>query len=157
MARFKVPESVLVVIHTRELDVLLIERADAPGYWQSVTGSKDTPGEALVDTCIREVGEETGIVIGSAEVPHDRLVDWQLANVYEIYPVWQHRYADGVTHNTEHVFGLEVAAGIAVRLDPREHVAHQWLDWRAAADCCFSPSNAEAILQLPRRTAPRRR
>ena len=154
---YKIPESVLVVIHTRELDVLLIERADAPGYWQSVTGSKDTPDEDLVDTCIREVAEETGIVIGSAEVPHDRLVDWQLANVYEIYPVWRHRYADGVTHNTEHVFGLEVGAGIAVRLAPREHVRHEWLDWRAAADRCFSPSNAEAILQLPRRTAPRRR
>ena len=156
MVRFKVPESVLVVIHTRELDVLLLERADAPGYWQSVTGSKDTPDEPLGETCIREVGEETGIAIGSAEVPHDRLVDWQLANVYEIYPVWRHRYADGVTHNTEHVFSLEVDAGTPVRLTPREHVAHAWLDWRSAADRCFSPSNAEAILQLPRRAAPPR-
>jgi dATP pyrophosphohydrolase len=155
--RFKVPESVLVVIHTRDLDVLLLERADAPGYWQSVTGAKDTPGESLVDTCIREVAEETGILIGSDAVARDRLVDWQLANVYEIYPVWRHRYADGVTRNTEHVFGLEVAAGTAVRLAPREHVRHEWLDWRAAADRCFSPSNAEAILQLPRRAAPRRR
>ena len=150
--RFKVPESVLVVIHTAELSVLLLERADAPGFWQSVTGSKDTPGESLVDTCIREVGEETGIVIGSAAVPLARLADWQLANVYEIYPVWRHRYADGVTRNTEHVFGLEVEDGTAVRLAPREHVACAWLDWRAAADRCFSPSNAEAILQLPRRT-----
>jgi dATP pyrophosphohydrolase len=155
--RFKVPESVLVVIHTRELDVLLLERADAPGYWQSVTGSKQTAEEALVDTCIREVAEETGIEIGSAAVPLARLVDWELANVYEIYPVWRHRYADGVTRNTEHVFGLEVDAGTVVRLAPREHVRQQWLDWRAAADHCFSPSNAEAILQLPRRTAPRRR
>ena len=144
------PESVLVVIHTRELDVLLIERADAPGYWQSVTGSKDTPGEALVDTCIREVAEETGIAIGSAAVPLDRLVDWQLANVYEIYPVWRHRYAAGVTHNTEHVYGLTVPRDIAVRLAPREHLRHVWLPWREAADRCFSPSNAEAVLQLPR-------
>jgi len=155
--RFKVPESVLVVIHTRELDVLLLERADAPGYWQSVTGSKQSPEEALVDTCIREVAEETGIEIGSAAVSLARLVDWELANVYEIYPVWRHRYADGVTRNTEHVFGLEVDAGTVVRLSPREHIRQQWLDWRAAADHCFSPSNAEAILQLPRRTAPRRR
>ncbi|HEY2560152.1 MAG TPA: dihydroneopterin triphosphate diphosphatase [Caldimonas sp.] len=154
--RFKVPESVLVVIHTAQLDVLLLERADAPDYWQSVTGSKDTPGESLVATCIREVGEETGIVIGSAAVPLGHLVDWQLANVYEIYPVWQHRYAAGVTRNTEHVFGLEVDADTAVRLAPREHLRFEWLDWRAAADRCFSPSNAEAILQLPRRTkAPR--
>jgi dATP pyrophosphohydrolase len=151
--RFKVPESVLVVIHTVALDVLLLERADAPGYWQSVTGSKDRPGESLVATCIREVAEETGIVIGSAAVPLASLVDWQLANVYEIYPVWRHRYADGVTRNTEHVFGLEVGADTAVRLAPREHLRFDWLDWRAAADRCFSPSNAEAILQLPHRMA----
>jgi dATP pyrophosphohydrolase len=151
--RFKVPESVLVVIHTRELDVLLLERADAPGYWQSVTGSKDSAQESLVETCIREVAEETGIAIGSSLVPLERLVDWQLANVYEIYPVWLHRYAAGVTRNTEHVFGLEVDARIAVRVAPREHLRFEWLDWRAAADRCFSPSNAEAILQLPLRTA----
>jgi dihydroneopterin triphosphate diphosphatase len=147
---------VLVVIHTAELSVLLLERADAPGYWQSVTGSKDSAEEALVDTCIREVEEETGIVIGSTAVPLERLADWELANVYDIYPVWRHRYAAGVTRNTEHVFGLEVDAGTAVRLAPHEHVGFEWLDWRAAADRCFSPSNAEAILQLPRRTAPAR-
>jgi dATP pyrophosphohydrolase len=153
--RFKVPESVLVVIHTSDLSVLLLERADAAGFWQSVTGSKDTPEESLVETCVREVGEETGIAIGSPAVPRARLVDWQLANVYQIYPQWRHRYAAGVTRNTEHVFGLLVDAGTAVRLAPREHVAFDWLDWRAAADRCFSPSNAEAILQLPRRTAQR--
>ena len=141
----------LVVIHSDELDVLLLERADAPGFWQSVTGSKDSPVESLVETCIREVAEETGIAIGSAAVPLDRLVDWQLANVYDIYPVWRHRYAEGVTRNMEHVFGLTVPAGSAVRLAPREHLRFEWLDWRAAADHCFSPSNAEAILQLPRR------
>jgi dATP pyrophosphohydrolase len=150
-ARFKIPESVLVVIHTADLSVLLLERADAPGYWQSVTGSKDTVEESLVETCIREVAEETGIVVGAPALPLGRLVDWQLANVYEIYPVWRHRYADGVTRNTEHVFGLEVDAGTAVGLAPREHLRYAWLDWRAAADRCFSPSNAEAILQLPRR------
>jgi dATP pyrophosphohydrolase len=74
-----------------------------------------------------------------------------LQNLYEIYPVWRHRYAPGVTHNTEHVFGLQVPAGTPVRLSPREHTAHQWLPWREAADRCFSPSNAEAILQLPQR------
>ena len=145
----------LVVIHTGELDVLLLERADAPGFWQSVTGSKDSPGESLVDTCIREVGEETGIEIGSAAVPVSALRDWQLANVYDIYPQWQHRYAEGVTRNTEHVFGLRVDRDAAIRLAPREHLRFEWLDWRAAADRCFSPSNAEAILQLPRRAAAR--
>ncbi|MEF7616528.1 dihydroneopterin triphosphate diphosphatase [Aquincola sp. MAHUQ-54] len=147
---YKIPESVLVVIHTPALDVLLIERADHPGFWQSVTGSKDHPDEPLGETCAREVREETGIVIGSPAVPADALRDWQLANLYEIYPVWRHRYAPGVTQNTEHVFGLQVPAGTAVALSPREHTASVWLPWREAADRCFSPSNAEAILQLPR-------
>ena len=147
---YKIPESVLVVIHTPALEVLLIERADKPGYWQSVTGSKDRTDEPLRATCVREVAEETGIPIGSATVPHEALRDWGLSNVYEIYPVWRGRYAPGVTHNTEHVFGLTVPAGIAVTLNPREHLCHQWLPYHAAADRCFSPSNAEAILQLPR-------
>ena len=147
---FKIPESVLVVIHTAELEVLLIERADAPGYWQSVTGSKDAANEPAAVTARREVMEETGILVGSPEVPLANLLDWRLQNVYEIYPVWRHRYAAGVTHNTESVFGLRVPRDVPVVLSPREHVAHVWLPWREAADKCFSPSNAEAVLQLPR-------
>ena len=149
----KIPESVLVVIHSPELEVLLIERADKPGYWQSVTGSKDRPDEPLIETCVREVAEETGIVVGGSQVPLSNLRDWQLSNVYEIYPVWRHRYAPGITHNTEHVFGLQVPRDIAVTLSPHEHLRHEWLPWREAADRCFSPSNAEAVLQLPRFTA----
>jgi dATP pyrophosphohydrolase len=147
--RFKIPESVLVVIHSAALDVLLLERADAPGFWQSVTGSKDSEGESLVETCVREVGEETGIAIGRPEAPRVALVDWQLVNAYDIYPQWQHRYAPDVTRNIEHVFGLCVDREVAVRVAPREHLRFEWLDWRAAADRCSSPSNAEAILQLP--------
>jgi len=147
---FKIPESVLVVIHTADRQVLLIERADHPGYWQSVTGSKDVDDEALVVTAQREVLEETGIAVGSPTVPLANLRDWHLSNVYEIYPVWRHRYASGVTHNTEHVFGLRVPRDVPIRISPREHLRHEWLDWRAAADKCFSPSNAEAVLQLPR-------
>jgi dihydroneopterin triphosphate diphosphatase len=150
---FKIPQSVLVVIHTDALDVLVIERAQQPGFWQSVTGSLDAPDEPVMGTCVREVQEETGIVVGSASVPLHHLVDWQLRNVYEIYPVWRHRYAPGVTHNTEHVFGLRVPRDVPVVLSPREHTQHAWLPWREAADRCFSPSNAEAILQLPQRAA----
>ena len=146
----KIPESVLVVIHTADLEVLLIERADKPGFWQSVTGSKDAPDEPPAVTARREVFEETGIAIGSPEVPLENLRDWQLSNVYEIYPVWRHRYAAGVTHNTEFVFGLRVPRDVPVTLSPREHTAFVWLPWREAADRCFSASNAEAILQLPR-------
>lgn len=152
---YKIPESVLVVIHTPEAQVLMLERADRPGFWQSVTGAKDEPGEALDATARREVFEETGIAIGAGAVPADALRDWGLANVYEIYPVWRHRYAPGVTHNTEHVFGLTVPAGTEVRLAPREHLRYQWLPWTEAADLCFSASNAEAVLQLPRFLEPR--
>ena len=147
---FKIPESVLVVIHTLGLEVLLIERADKPGYWQSVTGSKDAPDEAFADTAVREVAEETGIVVGSPALPRSALRDWGLHNDYEIYPVWRHRYAPGVSRNTEHVFGLCVPAATRVRLSPREHLNFAWLPWREAADRCFSPSNAEAVLHLPR-------
>ncbi|RZI43541.1 dihydroneopterin triphosphate diphosphatase [Herbaspirillum sp. HC18] len=156
---YKIPESVLVVIYTADFDVLLIERADKAGYWQSVTGSKDTPEEPLTETAVREVFEETGIVItdetaqaqsSSNRVPLQNLKDWHLSNIYEIYPVWRHRYAPGVTKNTEHVFGLLVPHAIPVTLAPREHVDHVWMPYRAAADKCFSPSNAEAILQLPK-------
>lgn len=159
MPSYKIPESVLVVIYTHQLEVLLMERADKAGFWQSVTGSKDTPDEPLTDTARREVGEETGILISAAAnvspsagayLPGGHLQSWQLTNVYEIYPVWRHRYAPGVTHNTEHVFGLLAPRDITVTLAPREHTRYCWLPYRDAADQCFSPSNAEAILQLPR-------
>ena len=148
MAGNKIPESVLVVIHTAALEVLLLERADHPGFWQSVTGSKDTLEEALSDTCRREVFEETGFDCSRFE-----LTDWQWSQRYEIYAHWRHRYPPGVTHNTEHVFGLLLPGPIEARLSPREHLSQAWLPWHEAADRCFSWSNAEAIRQLPRRTA----
>jgi dATP pyrophosphohydrolase len=140
----KIPQSVLVVIHTPQLQVLLLERADSPGFWQSVTGSKDSEDEDWAATARREVFEETGLADGE-------LQDWGLQNVYEIYPRWRHRYAEGVTHNTERVFGWCLPSAQAVRIAPREHLGFRWLPWDEAADACFSPSNAEAILQLPRR------
>ncbi len=140
----KIPVSVLVVIHTPALEVLLIERADSPGSWQSVTGSLDAIDEALDATARREVLEETGIADGL-------LTDWQQANDYEIYEKWRHRYAPGVLRNTEHVFGLCLPAPRPVVLSPREHLAWRWLPWQDAAALCFSPSNKAAILQLPDR------
>ena len=143
---FKIPQSVLVVIYTPSLDVLLIERADAPGFWQSVTGAKDWIDEPWAATAAREVMEETGI---DAHAQAHCLTDWALENIYSIYPQWRHRYALGVVQNTERVFGLCVPVGTAVKLSPREHTAYQWLPWQQAADACFSPSNAEAILHVP--------
>jgi dATP pyrophosphohydrolase len=145
---FKIPQSVLVVIHTPALEVLLINRADAPEFWQSVTGAKDRIDESFEETAVREVLEETGI-----DARQGMLSDWGLENVYDIYPRWLHRYSPGVTRNTEHVFGLCVPEGTAVRLNPREHTGYRCLPWRTAADACFSPSNAEAILLLPKFTA----
>ena len=146
---FKIPESVLVVIHTPALEVLLINRADAAEFWQSVTGSKDELAETLAQTAVREVAEETGIACAPGTALHTGLRDWGLQNIYDIYPRWQHRFAPGVTRNTEHVFGLCVPDGTPVVLNPREHTAWRWLPWLEAADACFSPSNAEAILLLP--------
>jgi len=145
----KIPVSTLVVIHTARLEVLLLERADRPGYWQSVTGSQHE-GESLRDTAIREVGEETGI-----DAREYALSEWNLQNVFEIYPIWRHRYAPGVTHNTEHVFGLELPAPVPVRVAPREHLAAMWLPWQEAAERCFSWSNRRAISMLPERVRPR--
>ena len=148
--RYKIPQSVLVVIYTPALEVLLIRRADADEFWQSVTGSKDSEAEDFHSTAVREVMEETGIDCGATEPLATGLRDWQLENIYEIYPQWLHRYAPGVTRNTEHLFGLEMPEPVAVRLSPREHTDFLWLPYRQAAEKCFSPSNAEAILMLPR-------
>ena len=148
MARYKLPESVLVVIHTRSLDVLLLERADFPGFWQSVTGSRATPAESLADTCAREVLEETGLFR-----PPGDFDDWNTSHCYSIYPQWRRRYARGVTHNVEHLYGLRVDARFAPALAPREHRRWQWLNWRDAADVCFSWTNAQAVRLLAFRAA----
>ena len=143
---YKIPLSVLVVIHTPALEVLLIRRTDS-GTWQSVTGSKDAEHEDWRSTAVREVQEETGIDALHADC---RLQDWGLENVYAIYPHWRWRYHPQVSHNTERVFGLCVPTAQSVQLHDKEHTAWQWLPWRQAADTCFSASNAEAILMLPR-------
>ena len=139
----KQPVSVLVVIHTADGQVLLIERADKAGYWQSVTGSREGE-ESLRETACRELLEETGL-----DASQHQLSDWQLHNRYEIYPHWRHRYPDGVTQNDEYVFGLQLAQPLSVQLAPGEHTAQQWLPWQQAAELVFSPSNAAAIRLLP--------
>jgi dATP pyrophosphohydrolase len=140
----KIPVSTLVLVATHDLRVLLIERADAPDYWQSVTGSQE-PGETLRETANRELLEETGIDAAA----HGGLADWKLSNVYAIYPRWRHRYPPGTTHNTEHVFALLLPEPVAVRLDPREHRSYAWLPWEEAAAKCFSWTNRDAVRLLP--------
>lgn len=145
-AGFKLPVSVLVVVHTAELDVLLLERASRPGFWQSVTGSLDFPEEPLEAAAAREVKEETGI-----DAAQGRLGRWNVVNTFEIYLQWRHRYAPGVLYNTEHVFGLALRERPSVVLSPGEHTAFAWLPWREAAEKCFSWSNRDAIVMLGER------
>ena len=147
---YKIPVSTLIVVYTPGLRVLLIERADAPRLWQSVTGSQE-PHETLAATATRELSEETGIDADR----YGGVRDWKMSNVYEIYARWRYRYAPGVTHNTEHVFGLEVPGEVPVVLEPREHRAYAWLSFAEAAAKCFSWSNRDAILTLPERVAAR--
>lgn len=149
--RHKIPRSVLVVIHTTDLQVLLLERAPWPGYWQSVTGSLAREDEPPRATAMREVMEETGI-----DAARYALVDWGVENRYEIYSEWRWRYAPGVTHNLERVFGLTLAEPMPVTLAPAEHSRYLWLPWREAAEKCFSWSNRDAILMLPERIAAAR-
>ena len=139
----KIPVSVLVIIHTADLQVLLLERADHPGYWQSVTGSQN-PDETLYQTALREVSEETGL-----DAADYALTDWQVENQYEIYEEWRWRYAPDVRFNTEHVFGLCLPNITSVRIAVGEHLNYIWLPWQQAAEKVFSSSNAEAILDLP--------
>lgn len=141
-ATHKQPLSVLVVIHTPALDILLLERAGHPGYWQSVTGSHEGD-ETLADTARREVAEETGL-----DTRLFRLTDWGIVNRYEIFPQWRHRYAPGVTHNEEHVFGLCIPERLPITPAPDEHRDWSWHAWQEAAARCFSWTNRDAILLL---------
>lgn len=138
---YKQPVSVLVVIYDNNRQILLLERADKPDFWQSVTGSLE-PGETIEQTAKRELAEETGIYSND-------ILNWQQSTIYEIYPHWRHRYAPGVTHNTEHIFSLCVTAETPILLSPREHLDYIWCSPEQAAEKVFSPSNLSAILQLP--------
>lgn len=143
---YKIPRSVLVLVHTASREVLLLERALRPGYWQSVTGSVEHDHEPLARAAERELAEETGI-----DATNGRLARWNVVYTFEIYPQWRSRFAPGVLHNVEHVFALELRSRVPVRIAPDEHLAFEWLPWREAAAKCFSWSNRDAIVMLGER------
>jgi dATP pyrophosphohydrolase len=142
---FKTPVSALVLIHTEDLQVLIMERADKAGFWQSVTGSLEA-GETPRQAAIREVLEET-----SLDAEQYDLQDWQVANTYDIYPHWRYRYAPGVTSNVEHQFALVLPSALPIKLAPDEHLQYAWVDWREAAQRVFSWTNVDAIKRLAER------
>lgn len=137
---FRRPESVLVVVYTKALDVLLIQRADLPDFWQSVTGTLE-PAELPVQTAHRELAEETGLA-------GLELVDCQTSNRYRINPHWASRYAPDVTHNTEHVFKVLLPSMLPIKLNPDEHLSHEWCQPEVAVQRCSSATNREAIIRF---------
>lgn len=139
----KIPRSVLVVITAPNQQTLLIERADAAGFWQSVTGSQDDR-ETFAATAERELLEETGFVASE----HGGVIDLQFENVFCIYPRWQHRYPPNTTHNRERCFAICLPQPLAPKLAPREHVAFAWLPITAAIARVTSWSNAAAFSAL---------
>lgn len=144
---YKTPISALVMIYTQnpqtqDLQVMIMERADKAGYWQSVTGSIEGD-ESPYQAAIREVFEETGL----NALDYD-FQDWHASNVYEIYPHWRHRYAPGVTENIEHLFALSLPNKLPIKLAPNEHIDYEWVDWREAAKRVFSWTNVDALKRL---------
>lgn len=137
---YRRPESVLVLIYDTQHQVLLLERSDVAGYWQSVTGSLE-PGETPAQAARRELFEETGL----SESRSHPLQDLRRQVRFTIPPRWQHRFAPHITTNLEHQFALQVPAGTPVRLSPDEHLRAAWLSAGQALKQVSSWSNREAI------------
>jgi dATP pyrophosphohydrolase len=134
---YKRPESVLVVIHTRAGEVLLLERVRPRGFWQSVTGSLEW-GESASAAAAREVLEETGLRAG-------HLAALGRTVRFRIVPPWRSRYAPAARFNTEHWFRLELPGRRLIRRRPEEHRQHRWLPAAAAARRVTSWTNRDAI------------
>jgi dATP pyrophosphohydrolase len=136
----KIPISVLVLIYTKKKDILILKKKNNKDLWQSVTGSINK-GESLIDAAKREVYEETGLNT-------DNIVDCNKNYIFEIYDMWKYKYEDEVTHNTEHVFLLELDDKIDISLDSDEHVSYEWTSRVKAAEKVFSHTNRQAIFDL---------
>ncbi len=145
-ARFRRPESVLIVIYTDGGEFLLLERRRPPGFWQSVTGSLEW-GEPADRAARREVVEETGITQGV-------LVNLQWTQVYDILPAFGKVYAPGITRNLEHAFSLRLAQRVPVTLSESEHARYRWASGSDAAAIVSSSTNRAVIEELRLETKP---
>lgn len=140
--QYKIPVSILVIIYTKDMEILLLHRKDKKNFWQSVTGSIEE-GESPVNAAKRELLEETGI-----DHQEFLLLDWKLSQQYEIFPHWRYRYEPNVTHNIEHVFSVELPEKIIVNLEPSEHKEYKWVPLHDAIKEVFSGTNADALKKL---------
>ena len=136
---YKRPESVLVIVYTKDAKVLLLERRYPLGFWQSVTGSL-LEDESAMDAARRELEEETGL---SGE-----LISTGIENTFPIIAEWRARYAPDVFENHETVFAVQLESADKVRLNPAEHVDQCWLSRQQAAEKASSWTNRDAILAL---------
>jgi dATP pyrophosphohydrolase len=139
--KYKRPESVLVVVYSRDGHVLMLRRTVPADFWQSVTGSLEW-GETPAQAARRELEEETGLDAG------DGLVDAAEQRSFPILPAWRARYAPDVSSNLEHWFYFAVDRPMAVRVAAAEHSEYRWLPWREAAALASSYTNRDAITAL---------
>ncbi len=140
-SNFKIPESVLVVVHTHNADVLLIKRV-VSGHWQSITGSLDFIGESPEAAARRELCEETGIRAS------DNLKNWHTTHDFEIIDVMKRHFAPTVTHNKEHAFSIKLADRCEIVLNPKEHSRYVWLPFELAAEKMWSWTNRAMLQQI---------
>ena len=136
----KIPISVLIIVYTKNKNILLLNKKGKDNMWQSITGSLQI-NEKPLDAAKRELFEETGIV-------SNNIIDCKKEHIFEIYEMWRHKYEDGITHNTEHVFKLELDDIIDIKLDSDEHDSFEWASRVKAAEKVFSHTNRQAIFDL---------